>query len=84
VFAAGAAIADVSCEQFGQIALSTEQLRDQGYALADVMVEADRLAASGKFSTAEMFALRKVISDAYLHARTSDEIFVECREKTKK
>jgi hypothetical protein len=81
---AGAALAEVSCEQLGQIALSTEQLRDQGYALADVMMEADRLDTSGKFSATEMFAIRKAINDSFLRTRTANEIFVECREKTEK
>ena len=64
--------------------MSTEQLRDQGYALGDVMGEADRLAASGKFSAPEMLAIRKAINDSYLRTRTANEVFIECREKTKK
>jgi hypothetical protein len=83
-FVCGAASAAVTCEQLGQIAMSTERLRDQGYSLPEIATEADRLEATKKFSADEMFNIRKVINDAFLRVRTSNETLVECIANSKK
>ena len=78
------ASADVTCEQLGQLALSTERLRDQGYALPGIAGEIDKLIASSKFSPSEAAEIRKSINDAFLRTRTSNEIVLECLDKSKK
>jgi hypothetical protein len=77
------AAAAVSCEQLGQMALSTERLRDQGYPLAQIMTEIDRLVAGNNFSVEEIASIRRAVNDAFLRTRTANEVVVECVEKTK-
>ena len=79
-----AAPAAVSCEQLAQLALSTERLRDQGYPLAQITQDIDGLVANGQFSAIEIAGMQKAVKDAFLRARTSNEIFVECRESMNK
>ena len=83
-FFCGAAQAAVTCEQLGQIAISTERLRDQGYSLPDIAAEADRLDATKKFTADEILTIRRVINDAFMRARTSNETLVECIANSKK
>ena len=78
------AAAEVTCEQLGQLALSTERLRDQGYPLAQIKGDIDGLVANGKFSAEESVAIQKSVNDAFLRIRTSNEIVVECVAKAKK
>jgi hypothetical protein len=78
------ASADVTCDQIGRLALSTERLRDEGYALPKVTAEIDKLVATEKFSAREVADIRKAVNDAFLRARTPNEIVLECIEKTKK
>jgi hypothetical protein len=78
------ASAELTCDQLGRLALSTERLRDEGYALPKVAVEIDKLVATDKFSASEAADIRRAVNDAFLRARTPNEIVLECIEKIKK
>lgn len=78
------AAAAVSCEQLGQMALSTERLRDQGYPLAAIMTDIDRLVAGNNFSVEEIAGIRRAVNDSFLRTRTANEVVIECIEKAKK
>ena len=77
----GAAGAAVTCEQLADIAYATQQLRDQGNSLQAVLAEADRLEASGKFTTNELGHIKAVVETAFKSARSPLEIFQECKDK---
>jgi hypothetical protein len=78
---AGAA---VSCEQLAEIALVTERFRDNGVPLADVMLEADRLEASKRFTERDINAVRDTIEVAFKSIRSPNEILSDCRIRSKK
>lgn len=76
------AAAAVSCEQLGQLALSTEQMRDQGVSLEQISRDLDALAARGQLSAADAAAVQKAVRDAFLRTRSPNETVLECRERT--
>lgn len=71
----------VSCEQLGQLALSTEQLRDQGISLEQINRDLDALAARGQLSAADAAAVQKAVKDAFLRVRSPNETVLDCRDK---
>jgi hypothetical protein len=83
ILCCGGAAAAVTCEQLGQMALSSERLRDQGYPLPQIMTEIDRLVAGNNFSAEEIAGIRRAVNDAFLRTRTANEVVVECMEKAK-
>ncbi len=77
----GAAGAAVTCEQFGDIAFATQQLRDQGNSLQMVLAEADKLELSKKFTADELDRIKDVVGIAYKSIRSPLEVFQECKDK---
>ena len=73
------ASAAVTCEQLGNIAQTTEELRNQGYALESVLAEADKLEASDKLSKQDIGRVRKTVDQTFKRDRTPLEILQECR-----
>ena len=81
-FYCAAASATVTCEQLANIAVMAQQLRDQGYPLAAVLAEADKLEASDKLTAAEIDRIRNVVEQAYLGSiRAPLDILQECKDK---
>jgi hypothetical protein len=74
-----AASAAVTCEQLGNIAQTTEDLRNQGYALESVLAEADKLEASDKLSKQDIGLVRKTVDQTFKRDRTPLEILQECK-----
>jgi hypothetical protein len=83
-FFCAAASAAVTCGQLAAIGVTTQQLRDQGYSLAVVLGEVDKLEASDKFTVAEMRRLRATAEQAFNGARSPREVTQECMEKEKR
>ena len=75
-----AAPAAVTCEQLGNIAQTTEQLRNQGNSLASVLAEADKLEASDKMSKRDIGRVREVIDQTFKRTYTPLEILQDCRD----
>lgn len=75
---AGAA---VTCEQLAELAVATQQLRDQGYSLPVVLAEADKLESSGKFTGPELERIRDVVEQAFKGMRSPLQILQECKDK---
>ena len=75
-----AAPAAVTCEQLGNIAQTTEQLRNQGNALAEVLAEADKLEVSNQLSKQDIGLVRAVVEKVFTRDRTPLEILQECRQ----
>jgi hypothetical protein len=73
--------AEVTCEQLGEMAHATVQLRDQGEPLAAVLAEADRVAASGRFTPEDVALMKAVIQASFRRDRSPHEILYECREQ---
>ena len=81
-FNCAAASAAVTCEQLANVAVTAQQLRDQGYSLAAVLAEADKLEASDKLTAAEIDRIRDVVEQAYKGSiRTPLDILQECKGK---
>ena len=76
----GAASAALTCEQLGNIAQTTEQLRNQGNSLPSVLAEADKLEVSDKLSKQEVGRVREVIDQTFKRTYTPLEILQECRD----
>ena len=83
VIYAAAAAAEVTCDQLGNIAFTTQELRDQGYSLTVVQGEIDKLDTNNKFSAAEMARIRNVVNQAFTRDRSPLEILQECKDKDK-
>jgi hypothetical protein len=79
-----AAAAAVTCGQLAAIGVTTLQLRDQGYALAVVLGEVDKLEASNQFTVAEMRRLRETAEQVFIGARSPREVMQECTENEKR
>ena len=78
------AAAEVACEQLANIAMATQQLRDQGYSLTVVQGEADKLESSNKFSAAEMGQIRNAVDQAFKSIRSPLDILQECKERARR
>lgn len=83
-FHCAAASAAVTCEQLADIALTTQRLRDQGYSLATVLAEADKLESTGKFTAVELELIRRVVDQAFKSIRSPLEVLRECRGKARR
>ena len=76
------ASAAVTCEQLTNIAVATQQLRDQGYSLAAVLAEADKIESSNKLTAAELDRIKDVIEEAFKGGiRTPLDILQQCKDK---
>ncbi len=82
-YAAGAGAA-VTCEQLGNIAYTTVQLRNHGQSLGEVLAEADKLESSGKFTRAELDLIKDVVERAFKSAQTPLEVVQTCKQQTKR
>lgn len=71
--------AAVTCDQLGNLALATEQYRNQGEPLQALLAEADKL-ESGGLTKEDMVKVRKTVQEAYDRTRTPLEIRKECKD----
>ena len=76
-----AAAAALTCEQLANVALVTQQLRDQGQSLQAVQAEAAKLGSSGKFTAAELEHIRNVVDIAFKGGRSPLEVLQDCRDR---
>jgi hypothetical protein len=76
-----AAPAAVTCEQLASIALTAQQLRDQGHSLQTVLAEADKLESSKKFTADELERIKGVVETAFKSIRSPLEVLQECKDK---
>ena len=74
------AAAMVTCDQLGNIALTTEQLRNQGETLQGVLGEAEKLETSSNLSKEDMVQIRQVVRETYDRTRTPLEIRQDCKD----
>ena len=84
VFGLNCAVASaaVTCEQLAGIAVSTQQMRDQGYSLAEVLAEADKLKASDKFTGPDLERIKDVVDQAFkAGTRMPLDLLKECKDK---
>ncbi|MEO7727744.1 MAG: hypothetical protein ABIS45_10870 [Burkholderiales bacterium] len=75
--AAGAAL---TCDQLGNIALATEQLRNQAVPLQEIVAEANKLEIDGNLTTGDMLRVRKTVQETYDRTRTPLDIRKECKD----
>ena len=74
------AAAVVTCDQLGNIALATEQYRNQGESLQAIMAEADKLESGGNLNKEDMVRVRKTVQESYDGTRNPLEIRRNCKE----
>ena len=75
-----AASAAVTCDQLGNIALATEQYRNQGESLQGILAEANKLEADGNLGKEDMLKVRKTVQESYDRTRTPLEIRKDCKD----
>lgn len=75
--APGAAV--LTCDQVGNIALATEQYRNQGEPLQVLLAEANKL-ENGGMSKEDLVMVKKTIQETYDRTRTPLEIRKDCKE----
>ena len=73
------ALAAISCDQLGSVAYSTQQARDKGAALSDLLVEADQLAKQHSLTPAELEGVKGVIGSVYKGSRNWMDIMEGCK-----
>ena len=78
------AAAAVTCDQLGNIALTTERLRNQGYSLPALLDEADKVAAAESMTPQETASVREVVVLTFNSDRSPLEIRQKCKEPVKK
>ena len=71
--------ATVTCDQLGNIALATEQYRNQGEPLQVLLAEADKLETGG-MTKEDMVKVRKIVQESYDRTRTPLEIRKDCKD----
>ena len=74
------AAAAVTCDQLGNIALATEQYRNQGEQLQIILAEADKLETGSDLSKEDMVRIRQTVQQSYDRTRTPLEIRKECKD----
>ena len=74
------AAAAVTCDQLGNIALATEQYRNQGESLQAIVAEADKLESGGNLNKEDMVRVRKTVQESYDGTRNPLEIRRECKD----
>jgi hypothetical protein len=72
--------AAVTCDQLGNLALATEQYRNEGVPLQALMGEADKLAIDGTMTRDDMQRIKKTVQESYDRTRTPLEIRKNCKE----
>jgi hypothetical protein len=75
-----AAAAAVSCEQLGNIALATEQYRNQGESLQAILAEANKLESGGNLNKDDMVLVRRAVQQSFERTRTPLEIRLDCTD----
>ncbi len=76
----GLAAAAVTCDQLGNIALATEQYRNQGEPLQVLLAEAEKLESGGNMTKEDMLRIRKTVQEAYDRTFTPLEIRKDCKD----
>ena len=71
--------AALTCDQLGNIALATEQYRNQGEPLQVLLAEANKL-ESGGMSKEDLVMVKKTIQETYDRTRTPLEIRKDCKD----
>jgi len=71
--------AALTCDQMGNIALATEQYRNQGEPLQVLLAEANKL-ESGGMSKEDLVMVKKTIQETYDRTRTPLEIRKDCKD----
>ncbi|MDB5808765.1 MAG: hypothetical protein JWN94_887 [Betaproteobacteria bacterium] len=74
------AAAAMTCDQLGNIALATEQYRNQGEPLQVLLSEADKLGDDDKLTKPDLERIKKTIQDTYDRTRTALEVRKECKD----
>ncbi len=77
---AASATAAVTCDQLGNIALATEQFRNEGESLQAILAEANKLESANNLTKQEMVLVRQVVQQTYDRTRTALEIRQQCRD----
>lgn len=72
--------AAVTCDQLGNVALATEQYRNEGVPLQVLMAEADKLGVDGQMTKDDVTRVRKTVQESYDRTRTPLEIRRECKD----
>ncbi len=79
------AAAALTCEQLANVAYATQQLRDQGNSLAEVMANADRLKENDKLNDQDLERVRDIVGEAYSGgSRMPLEFLQECKAKQRR
>ncbi len=73
-------MAVVTCDQLGNVALATEQYRNEGEPLQVLLAEVDKLGGDGKITKDDMALMRKTVQESYDRTRTPLEIRKECKD----
>jgi hypothetical protein len=74
--------AAVTCEQLANVAVRSQQLRDQGNSLGAVLAEADHLDAGSRLTKAELDRIKDAMQQAFNGSiRTPLDILQECKDK---
>ena len=69
----------LTCDQVGNIALATEQYRNQGEPLQVLLAEANKL-ENGGMSKEDLVIVKKTIQETYDRTRTPLEIRKDCKD----
>ena len=72
-------LAAVTCDQLGNIALATEQYRNQGEPLQVLLAEADKLEGGG-MSKEDLIKVKKTVQETYDRTRTALEVRTDCKD----
>lgn len=79
------AAAALTCEQLANVAYATQQLRDQGNSLADVLADADRLKETDKLNDQDLERVRDIVGEAFSGGSSMPiEFLRECKDKRRR
>ena len=78
--ATATATAALTCDQLGNIAMATEQFRNEGESLQAILAEANKLEAGNNLTKEDMLRVRQTVQQTYDRTRTALEIRQECRD----
>jgi hypothetical protein len=80
LFGCAPAAAAITCDQLGNLALATEQYRNQGESLSVLLAEADKLEVSSNLTKEDMVRVRQTVQRTFDRSLTPYDVRKDCKD----
>jgi hypothetical protein len=74
------AAAAITCDQLGNLALATEQYRNQGESLSVLLAEAEKLEVTNKLTKEDMVRVKQTVQRTFDRSMTPYDVRKDCKD----